>query len=105
VARRLFIAVRVHGPDWDGARPMRDQDGWSAHAEFMDALADDGFIVLGGVLGDGERALHVCDAPDEAAVRARFDADPWTPRMLELERVERWEVLLEHGATASPRPA
>jgi uncharacterized protein YciI len=92
---RAFVIVRVPGPAWNHDRPMREQDGWDDHARFMDALAEEGFIVLGGPLGDGERRfMHVCDAPDEAAIRGRLDADPWTPDMLELETVEPWEVLL-----------
>jgi hypothetical protein len=43
------FAVRlVHGPGWDPARPIRQQDGWDGHAAFMDGLVDDGFIILGG---------------------------------------------------------
>jgi uncharacterized protein len=92
---RAFVIVRVPGPAWNHDRPMREQDGWDDHARFMDALAEEGFIVLGGPLGDGERRfMHVCDAPDEAAIRVRLDADPWTPDMLQLESVEPWEVLL-----------
>ena len=90
-----FVIVRVRGPAWDDQLPMREQDGWDEHARFMDELADEGFVVLGGPLGDGEqRFMHVCDAPGEAAIRARLDADPWTPEMLELQSVERWEVVL-----------
>jgi hypothetical protein len=50
------FAVRlVHGPGWDPARQIRDQDGWDEHAAFMDGLVDDGFIILGGPVGDGGR--------------------------------------------------
>jgi uncharacterized protein YciI len=90
-----FVIVRVPGPAWDHGRPMREQDGWDEHARFMDALADEGFVVLGGPLGAGdERFMHVCDAPDEATIRNRLDADPWTPDMLELASVEPWRILL-----------
>ena len=54
------FAVRlVHGPGWDSSRQIRDQDGWDEHAAFMDGLVDDGFIILGGPVGDGEQTLHV----------------------------------------------
>jgi hypothetical protein len=75
---------------------MREQDRWDEHARFMDELAESGFIVLGGPLGDEARFLHICEAEDEAAVRARFAADPWPPSMLELSSIERWEILLGH---------
>jgi uncharacterized protein YciI len=88
--------IRVPGRAWDAARGSRGQDGWDAHADFMDALAADGFVVLGGPLGEGERRfLIVCDAPDEAAVRARLAADPWSDHMLEIASVERWTILLD----------
>ena len=44
----------------------------------MDALAAEGFIVLGGPLGDGTRALHVVDAESEEEIRGRFAVDPIT---------------------------
>jgi hypothetical protein len=42
----------------DASRPMRQQEQWAEHAPqhaaFMDALADDGFVILGGPLGEQE---------------------------------------------------
>jgi len=72
------FAVRlVHGPGWDSSRQIRDQRGWAEHAAFMDGLVDDGVIVLGGPVGDGEQTLHVMEAADESEIRARLAADPW----------------------------
>jgi hypothetical protein len=31
---------------------MREQEDWAGHARFMNALAEDGFVVLGGLLDD-----------------------------------------------------
>ena len=93
-----FAVFREPGPAWDASRPMRRQDGWDAHADFMDALAAEGFIVLGGPLGDGSRFLIVVDAPDERTVEARFSRDPWVPtHMLRTAAIERWEILLRHA--------
>ena len=55
---------------------MRAQDGWDEHAAFMEGLADEGFILVGGMLAD-DRAMHVVEAESEEEVRARFAADPW----------------------------
>ncbi len=64
---------------------MRAQDGWDEHAAFMEGLAEEGFILLGGVLDDG-RAMHVVEAESEEAVRARFAEDPWPEEMLNVGR-------------------
>jgi uncharacterized protein YciI len=78
---------------------MREQDGWDEHAAFMNALVDDGFILLGGPLDNGREAFHVVDAPSEQDVRARFAQDPWARNgMLRVESVEPWTILLEPDA-------
>jgi uncharacterized protein YciI len=91
-----FAAVRERGPAWDASRPMRGQDGWPAHAEFMDGLADEGVVVAGGPLGAGERTfLIVFDAADENTVRVRLAKDPWTAAdLLRIRSIDTWEILL-----------
>jgi len=77
---------------------MREQALWPEHAGFMNALAAEGFVVLGGPLGDGEgeEVLLVIHADSEAALRARLAADPWTEAgLLQVARVEPWTILLD----------
>jgi uncharacterized protein YciI len=75
---------------------MREQALWNEHAAFMNALAADGFVVLGGPLGAGEEVLLIINAASEATARARLDADPWTSAgLLEIARVEPWTILLD----------
>jgi len=76
---------------------MRQQEQWEEHAAFMDALADDGFVILGGPLGDGEEKFLLIIATDsDQTVEVRLADDPWTPlRMLRTAAVERWEILLD----------
>jgi|SRR5438094_6862457 uncharacterized protein YciI len=93
--RRYFVVIRKPGRVWDASRSMREQDGWEAHAAFMDALAEEGFIVLGGPLGDDARALHVVNAGSEREIEARFAEDPWSDEMLEIASIEPWTILLE----------
>jgi uncharacterized protein YciI len=91
----IFVVIRERGPAWDEARPMREQDGWDEHAAFMDALADEGSIVLGGPLGDGDhRFMHIVQAASAAAIRDLLAADPWEARQLTTVAVEPWEILL-----------
>jgi uncharacterized protein YciI len=96
MAPRMFAVVLEHGAAWDDARGLREQDGWDAHAAFMDALVDDGFVVLGGPFADGTRVLHAVAAEDEDAVRARLEADPWHgDGHLRIVSVDPWTVLLD----------
>jgi uncharacterized protein YciI len=62
----------------------------------MDSLVEEGLVVLGGPVGegDGEDVLLVLDAESEAAIRARLADDPWPADMLTIARVEPWSVWL-----------
>jgi hypothetical protein len=55
----------------------------------MDGLVNDGFIILGGPVGDGEETLHVVEASDEDEIRTRLAADPWAEaRLLRIGMIE-----------------
>src|SRR2546426_4881107 len=87
-----FAARRVRGPAWNATAPMREQALWAEHAAFMNALATEGFVVLGGPLGTGEEVLLVIDAASEDTIRARLAADPWTAaRLLVIQSVRSEE--------------
>jgi uncharacterized protein YciI len=77
-------------------RRRREQDGWDAHAAFMDALAEEGFVILGGPMGegDGENALLIVAAEGEGEIRALLADDPWKDDMLIIESVKPWSVWL-----------
>jgi uncharacterized protein YciI len=91
-----FLVTRAWGPAWDPARPRRGQDGWREHAAFMDALVAEGFVVLGGPVGDVDtgHAVLAVRAESEEAVRERLAADPWPQELLTIEDVEPWSVWL-----------
>ena len=98
----VFVVELHNGPAYDGGRDRREQEQWDAHAAFMDALVDDGFVVLGGPLGDGEAVLLVVEALDEAEIRSRLAEDPWEPlRILEIERITHWTFWLD-GRNRTP---
>lgn len=97
-----FALILVHGPNWNSARPIREQRDWDAHAAFMDGLVKDGFILLGGPLGDDQRTLHVVEAADEDTVRRRVAEDPWARAgLLEVGSVEPWSLWLDFRALAT----
>jgi uncharacterized protein YciI len=99
-----FLVKTVHGPNWDETRGIREQVDWDAHAEFMDALVDDGFVILGGPIGDDQHAAMLAiEAADEHEIEARFEDDPWSPTgVLELGSIERWTIWLDGTGRIAP---
>jgi uncharacterized protein YciI len=97
-----FAVTLVHGPGWDSSRPIRQQDGWDEHAAFFDAMVDDGFLIVGGPLGDGTRTLHLIEAHDEDAIASRLAGDPWAAAdMLRIGSIEPWALWLDGRQLAS----
>lgn len=90
-----FVVYRSHGTGWNPNVPMREQAAWPEHAEFMNELARQGFVVVGGVIGDGERTLLVIEASSADAIRERLALDPWSSmQILRVDGIEPWEILL-----------
>lgn len=91
-----YLVKLGRGPAWDPARRRRDQKGWDEHAAFSDALTEEGIVVLGGPVGegDGDYVLLVVEVGSEAAIRGRLAEDPWAERILTVESVEPWSVWL-----------
>jgi hypothetical protein len=96
-----FAVTLVHGPAWDATRPIRRQQAWEQHATFMDELVDEGFIILGGPLGDGARTLHLVEASGEQQIRARLADDPWAAMgLLEVGWTLPWALWLDGRSTS-----
>jgi uncharacterized protein YciI len=91
----FHVVVTRSGPEWKTGAPLEEQSGWEAHAEFMDRLVEEGFIVLGGPLFDEHRVIHVIEAGSEDEVRATLARDPWSETHLEVAAVEPWTLRLD----------
>ncbi|MGH7725637.1 MAG: YciI family protein [Candidatus Eiseniibacteriota bacterium] len=76
--RRPFIVIRTRGAVWDDTQSLEGQRDWAAHAAFMDAMVDEGFIVLGGPLEGTRDVVLVFQAEDRAEIERRLAVDPWT---------------------------
>ena len=101
----VFAVTRIKGPSWDPERQRREQRGWTAHAAFMDRLVDEGFVLLGGPVGDGEEVLLAVEARDEDDVRSRLAADPWEPAgILSVGRIQPWTLWLDGRPHGRARP-
>ncbi len=115
----LFAVSRQAGPGWTEGLGAFEQAGVEAHAAFMGALSDAGFVRVAGPLAGSEhgriRALVIVDAADEDEVRRRLEADPWARSgRLVTTNVEEWVLLVgafdaelraDRGTNASIRSA
>ncbi|HLY04734.1 MAG TPA: hypothetical protein VKR31_03205 [Rhizomicrobium sp.] len=102
--RRLFAVIRSHGPAWDESRPLEKQADWPAHVIFMNALAAEGFVVVGGPLDGTEDTLLIISAEHEDEIRRRLASDPWSRGMLRLGRIAPWSLRLgEHRLAGGDR--
>ena len=76
--KRPFAVLRTRGPRWDETRAMEAQDEWLAHARFMNNLAAQRFVRIGGPLEDTPDVLLVIEAEEAHEITDRLSADPWT---------------------------
>jgi hypothetical protein len=91
----LFVVLRTRGPAWDEAQPLEGQADWRAHAGFMDALTEEGFVRLGGPLEGTRDALLVVEARDVSEIVARLADDPWAKnRLLAISQISPWALRL-----------
>ena len=104
--KRLFVVTRTKGKAWDPSKPMSSQAQWPEHATFMDELATNRFVVLGGPLGDDGNILLVVDAADEGEIRSTLERDPWSQSgILEVQSIQLWTVLLQAGPVIHAMPS
>jgi len=93
--KRIFIVLRSRGPAWDPARTLVEQKEWQAHATFMDALFDEGFVLLAGPPEGSPDALIVMRAASAEQIASRLAADPWTASdLLRTTRIDPWTLRL-----------
>jgi uncharacterized protein YciI len=92
----IFALTTVHGPSWDASRQIREQQAWDEHAAFMDGLVDDGFVILGGPIGDGKEALLIVEATDAQEAEDRMGRDPWASLgVLRIGALQPWSIWLD----------
>ena len=91
----FHVVLLQPGPQWLPGRPLEEQTGWQEHAEYMDALVEEGFIVLGGPVSDDGRVVHAVEAESEDAVRATWARDPWSETHLVVDSIEPWTIRLD----------
>ncbi len=90
-----FVVLRRRGPAWRAGVPLEQQSDWVEHAAFMDALVDDGFVVLGGPLADEQRVVLVVESTSAAEVSTVLAGDPWSGSHLVVDSIDAWTVRLD----------
>ena len=60
------------------------------------------FVILAGVVRDGEQALSAVQAADEDEIRARLTRDPWAPAgLLQIGTTEHCQLRLDSRASSA----
>jgi uncharacterized protein YciI len=92
---KLFAVINERGPHWDHARPMEEHADWRAHADFMNGLVADGFVLLGGPLLGTDEVLLIVRAESDDEVRRRLAQDVWVVKgLLRQRQITPWWVRL-----------
>jgi uncharacterized protein YciI len=94
--KRTFIVISTAGANRDLSKGAREQAFWNEHEPFIDALVDNGFIMMGGPLPDEGGGLLIVRADSEAEVRKTMGEDPWYAHgILDLVSIKRWEIFID----------
>ena len=92
---KLFAVIRTRGGAWRPGTPLEGQADWEAHASFMNALQNEGFVVLGGPLDGSPDVLLIVRANTLKEVVQRLADDPWTRQdLLRVSRISPWTLRL-----------
>jgi uncharacterized protein YciI len=92
---QLFAVTRSFGAGWNPSLPLEQQQDWRVHADFMNALKAEGFVLLGGPLLGTSEVLLIIRAGDEEAIRARLAGDCWAAKdLLRITRIVLWNLRL-----------
>jgi uncharacterized protein YciI len=92
---KIFAVRRTRGPGWNHAVAMEEQEDWRGHADFMNALHAEGFVVLGGPLEGSSDVLLIIRANDAHEIHTRLSADPWTSKaLLQSKQIVPWTLRL-----------
>ena len=94
--KKTFVVISSGGPNRDLSKGTREQPFWDEHAEFIDQLVAEGFILMGGPLVDEGGSLLIFNAEGENEVREKLKNDPWSEHgILKLESVKRWQIFID----------
>jgi uncharacterized protein YciI len=89
-----FAVICTRGPAYRLELPMEEQDAWRPHADLMNTMVAEGFIVLGGPLEEPD-VLLIIRAESADAIRTRLAVDPWHQMgLLTIKSISLWTLRL-----------
>jgi uncharacterized protein YciI len=95
----VFVITAAAGPHRDLTKGTREQPYWDEHAQFIDALVAQGFIMMGGPLVDLGGSMLIVRAEDVDEVKQTMKDDPWYVHgILKLDSIRRWEIFIDERA-------
>ncbi len=93
--KKLFAVINTRGPHWNDSKPMEEQGDWRAHADVMNGLLAEGFVLLGGPLTGTRDVLLIVRAEHEAEIEARLEKDIWVAKgLLRRRQIHPWRLRL-----------
>jgi len=96
---RLMVRFRA-GPTWSSGS-VREQPGWDAHAEFVDALIERGTFVMGGPFSDNSGSMSLLEGIDADEARRILEGDPFMKNgVFVLEEIREWTVFVDELSTS-----
>ena len=100
--RRVIVRFRA-GPAWERGGAIREQPGWDAHAEFIDALVERGTMVMGGPYSDNSGSMTMLEGVDAAEAERLVAEDPFIENgVFVLEEIREWTIFVDELTPADP---
>jgi uncharacterized protein len=104
MGRRVIVRFRA-GPTWEPGGAIREQPGWDAHAEFIDALVERGTMVMGGPFSDSSGSMSLLECVDAAEAERLVAGDPFVENgVFVLEEVREWTIFVDELTPAADPP-
>jgi uncharacterized protein len=94
VPERVVVVWRA-GPTWKSGG-VREQPGWDAHAEFIDALIENGTFVMGGPFADNSGSMSLFEGVSVDEARRIIAEDPFVENgVFVLDDIREWDVFVD----------
>ena len=103
MTRRVIVRFRA-GPTWEPGGPVREQPGWDAHVAFVDALVEQGTLVMGGPYSDNSGTMMLLEGVDAAEAERILAGDPFIEnQVFLLEEIREWTIFVDELTEARNR--